>query len=410
MNKILSVSQLNNYIKNVFEDELLLQNITVEGEVSETKFSGGNTYLTLKENDCILSCVKFGARYEYAVGEKLRVTGSVRFYPRGGRTTFTVTYAVGVGKGELLERLNELKEKLRLEGIFDNNKVLPRFIKKIALVTSIEGAVIHDFLKVLNGGGCTYVDVDVYGVRVQGAEAPQSIVKALSLAELKNYDVLVVARGGGSEQDLSCFNAESVARGVFASPFPVISAIGHEVNFTLCDFASSLRAGTPSIAAEYIVRNNEAFVDCFYERLNKLGILAQNLFGARFNLAKRLLSDLSLGCERKASEVKARINSDLGELYTSCRDNLLEIKGDIRRGLNKLQISADSLFASKEQELKYAAAILDKSSPLKILSDGYAKVLKGGRGVKTADEVNVGDNLKVVMSGGTLGVTVNGKE
>lgn len=410
MNKILSVSQLNNYIKNVFEDELLLQNITVEGEIGEIKYSGGNTYFTIKENDCILPCVKFGARYEYDVGEKIRVTGGVRFYPRGGKITFNVTYVSRVGKGEALEKLNILKEKLRSEGIFDNNKTLPRFIKNIAIVTSMDGAVIHDFLKVLNDSACTYIDIDVYSVKVQGYDAPQSIVKALSLSASKNYDVLVVARGGGSEQDLSCFNAESVARGVFACPFPVISAIGHEVNFTLCDFASSLRAGTPSIAAEYIVRNNEAFLSGFYENLNKLGQFAQNLFGSRFSKAKRLLSDLSIGCERKASEIKAKINLSLSNLYSSCNNKSLVFKNELKSEAIKLQISAVNLLVERERELKYAAAVLDRSSPLKILSDGYAKVLKNGNNVNNVSGIDIGDKLKIVMSGGTLGVTVNEKE
>lgn len=410
MNKILSVSQLNNYIKNVFDDELLLQNITVEGEVSEAKFSGGNTYITLKEGDYVLSCVKFGARYEFAIGDKIRATGSMRFYPRGGKATFVMTYANGVGKGELLIKLNDLKERLAKEGVFDNTKTLPRFIKNIALVTSAEGAVIHDFLEVLSRNNCSYIDIDVYSVKVQGAEAPQSIVKAVSLSEGKKYDVMVVARGGGSEQDLGCFNTEAVARCVSSCPFPVISAIGHEVNFTLCDFASSLRAGTPSIAAEYIVRNNEAFLSCFYTALSDLSVRAERLFGTRLENAKSRMYELLQGCESKAAEVKARISGVLGDIYGYCRDDSLRFGSEFKRLLNIMQVKADNILAAKEHELRLSSAVLDKSSPLKILSDGYAKVIKNEQSVNNVNEVKIGDDIKVVMSGGALYATVNGKE
>ncbi len=410
MNKILSVSQLNNYIKNVFDDELILQNITVEGEIGEIKFSGGNTYITLSEGDCVLFCVKFGAKIEYSIGEKIRVTGSVRFYPRGCRTTFVVTYASSVGKGEQLVKLNELKDKLSKEGIFDNAKSLPPFIKKIALVTSTEGAVRHDFTEVLERNGCSYLDVDIYGVKVQGTDAPQSISKALMLLSDKNYDVAVVARGGGSEQDLGCFNSESVARNVFACPLPIISAIGHEVNYTLCDFAASIRAGTPSIAAELIVRNNEAFLSCFYNCLMRMRSCSENLLGARANLIMTLSSALALGCERKASEIKAKIMDSLKNLYFCNLDSVSDAQHKIVKELDTIRSKTEKIFDDKERELKYATAILDKSSPLKILSDGYAKVMKSGFPVKGIGDIDVGDKLKIVMSGGVLGVTVNEKE
>ncbi|MBE5730573.1 MAG: exodeoxyribonuclease VII large subunit, partial [Clostridiales bacterium] len=268
MNKILTVSQINNYVKNMFDDELLLHTVTVEGEVFEHKFSGGNTYITLKEGDCVLSCVKFGGKIEFYVGDKIRVTGSMRFFAKGGRVTFIITYASAIGKGELQLKLSELKERLSKEGVFDNNKPLPKFINRIALVTSVEGAVIHDFFSVLERNGCTYIDVDVYGVKVQGEGADKTIVTALQRIGGRKYDIVVVARGGGSGQDLDCFNTEALARGVYDCAFPVISAVGHEVDFTLCDFSATLRAGTPSIAAEHIVRINEAFVSCFYDRLS----------------------------------------------------------------------------------------------------------------------------------------------
>ena len=410
MNKVLTVSQLNNYVKNVFDDELLLQNITVEGEIYEVKFSGGNTYLTLKEDDYVLPCVKFGARYEFAIGDKVHVTGSMRFYPRGGRTTFVVTYASAVGKGELLVKFNELKDKLAKEGVFDNKKSLPRIIKRLAIVTSTEGAVIHDFLEVLTRNGCGYIDVDIYGVKVQGAGAEDTIVKAIVAAQSSEYDVVVVARGGGSGQDLGCFNTEVVARAVFNCRFPVISAIGHEVDFTLCDFASSLRAGTPSIAAEQIVRNNEAFIYRFYECMSAIKTRAEWLVSSAAARTKGLIFNLMLGCEQKTAELKSKISAGVDRIYRINGDNLDETERSCLSNLKLLRGSADALMSAREQELKFMSAMLDKSSPLKILSDGYARVMKDGAVVTTALGVNVGDNLKVVMSDGTLKVKVLNKE
>ena len=410
MNKILTVSQLNNYVKNVFDDELLLQNITVEGEIYESKYSGGNTYVTLKEGEYVLSCVKFGSRLEFSIGDKVHVTGSMRFYPRGGRATFVISYASAVGKGDLLVKFNELKDKLNKEGVFNNTKRLPRFIKKFALITSVEGAVIHDFLEVLSRNGCGYIDIDVYGVKVQGVGADETIVKAISMAEGWNYDAVVVARGGGSGQDLSCFNTEIIARSVFNSSYPVISAIGHEVDYTLCDFVASIRAGTPSIAAELIVRNNEAFFSRFYECLSLLKVGAENRLGAAFVKAKRLSADLMLGCERKASSLKGRVLSQTEKMYRMISAAQSDAEKFCINKLNLLYKNAESSLSARERDLQLASAMLNKSSPLKILSGGYAKVIKDGQSVDSAKNINVGDELRIIMSGGALTVTVNDKE
>ena len=410
MNKVLTVSQLNNYVKNVFEDELILQNITVEGEVFESKFSGGNTYITLKENDCVLSCVRFGSRLEFYTGDKIHVTGGVRFYPKGGKVTLVVNYAQAIGKGDLLVKLEELKKKLKEQGYLDNLKKLPAFIGKIALITSKEGAVIHDFLEVLARNGCGYIDVDVYDVRVQGANAEQTIARAFLSTKNKYYDVVVVARGGGSGQDLSCFNTELVAKSVFDCVYPVISAVGHEIDYTLCDFASSLRAGTPSIAAEKIVRQNEAFLGEMLEKLNELRLKAEGLVGQSASKAKRLCADLVLNCQQNFALYKSKVVA-----LSSKRHGMLSSMVDKLYISAKEQISSQyrltaELINNCDYELKMATNSLDKVSPLKILSKGYAKVLKDNQDVRSANDVRVGDKVKIVLSDGQIGATVTDKE
>lgn len=409
MNRILSVSQLNNYIKNVFDDELLIQNITVEGEVFESKFSGGNTYITLKEGEYTLFCVKFGAKYEFSAGDKIRVFGSMKFYPKGGRATFVVLGATASGKGELLVKLNELKEKLKKEGVFDNKKTLPRFIQRIALVTSVEGAVIHDFMEVLDRNGCTYIDVDAFGVKVQGVDAEKTIGEAIMRASGRNYDVLVVARGGGSSNDLSCFNTELVARSVYNCPFPTISAIGHQVDFTFCDFSASLRAGTPSIAAELIVRNNETFLTNLFELTDRLRGAAEGKLAAAFDRTRRRFSDVTLACERKMSDVRDKLFGCDKAMYYAVSQRITKLESEMKMGASRLKNNAENRLVERENEVKLLSAVLDRMSPLKIISDGYAKVLKGDRGVTSIDDVEIGDKLKLVIRDGVLTATVDSK-
>ncbi len=409
MNRILSVSQLNNYIKNVFDDELLIQNITVEGEVFECKFSGGNTYITLKEGEYSLYCVKFGSKAEFSAGDKIRVFGSMKFYPKGGRATFVMLNASAVGKGELLVKLNELKERLKKEGVFDNKKTLPRFVQRIALVTSVEGAVIHDFMEVLGRNGCSYIDVDAYGVKVQGAGAEHTIKKAIAMASEKDYDVLVLARGGGSSVDLSCFNTEVVARSVFDCPFATVSAVGHEVDYTLSDFSASLRAGTPSIAAELIVRNNEAFLARFFDLLGRLRTYAESKLSANFDKAKRNFTNISLGCFRKTAQIKDRLLSADNAMYHAAYKRILSVEAALKMKPEKLKSTIENRMSSVENKLKLTSAVLDKLSPLKIISDGYAKVLSDDKSVVSVEQVNIGDRIKVVLKDGVLTAEVLGK-
>lgn len=410
MNKVLTVSQLNNYVKNVFDDELILQNITVEGEVSEIKYTVGNTYLTLKEGECVLPCVKFGSRFEFEIGDKIRVIGGVRFYPKGGKITFVVVNASAVGKGDLLAKFNDLKQRLAKEGVFDNKKSMPQFVQRLALVTSVEGAVIHDFLETLNRNSCGYIDVDVYGVKVQGGGAEQTIAQALKKTNLKEYDIVVVARGGGSEQDLGCFNTEITARSVFDCVHPIISAVGHEVDYTLCDFASSIRAGTPSIAAELIVRNNESFLQRFTANLLQLKNGVENLVSKVGLKAKSVSSDLAFECSRKFSEFKNQIDKcarKMGDAVDKC---VCKAEDNCEQSVKSLYESVNKKSETVERDLNLVAASLDKTSPLKILSCGYAKVIKDGTQVSNATEVNVGDRVKVILSGGSFGATVTAKE
>ena len=400
MQNKLTVSQLNNYIKGVFDDELILKNIAVFGEVSECSTSAGNTFFTLRDENSLLRCVRFGSGFTPKSGDTVLAIGSVEYYAKGGRVTFRAKEIKPYGDGEIARALAELKEKLEKEGLFSDRPQLPVFIKKIAVVTSAEGAVIHDMISVL--ARCPYVDVLLYPVRVQGEGSEVEIAEAVTRAATDNNgcDAIVVARGGGSENDLAAFNTEVAARAVASSARPVISAIGHETNYTLCDFCAGLRAGTPSIAAETVCAINESFVARFY-----------SLIARAYSAAKaKLRSETD-----KLNALTHKIELFSGSLYYK---RLKRIENLVSRARNAVAATCsaqmmktidlyESIFAKTTERLSAAdsrlatdVTKLNALSPLKLLEAGYVRVYNGTKPVSRVDEIAVGDKVDVALSGG----------
>jgi len=254
----ITVTQLNNYIKQVFEAEELLHNVEVIGELSGVKQTGNQVYFTLRDKDASIQCVCFiPAIMKHRDGEQVIVRGTVSYWNKAGKISFVVNKCEKVGLSPLYLLFLQLQEKLRAEGLFDTavKKSIPPEVKRIGVVTSKTGAVIHD-IKTVAWRRNPNIDIVVVDTRVQGSGAEIEIARAIEL--VKNAptppDVIIVARGGGSAEDLAPFNTEAVARAVFASKIPVVSAVGHESDFTLIDFVADLRAPTPSAAAELCVR------------------------------------------------------------------------------------------------------------------------------------------------------------
>ena len=255
----LSIAQINSYIKKIFEAEVLLQNIYVYGEISSYNVSNGIAYFNLKDESNLLSCVLFGANKFVApsVGDMVLVRGSVSYYAKGGRLSFQATHIEPYGKGLLYEQFIQLKNKLEQQGYFDleRKKPIPKRVRKIGVVTSATGAVIQDIVNVSvrrNDG----VSIVLYPVKVQGVGAENEIAKGIAFFnDYEDVDCVIVARGGGSLEDLQPFNTELVANATFACNKPIVSAVGHETDFTIIDFVSDLRAPTPSAAAELVVND-----------------------------------------------------------------------------------------------------------------------------------------------------------
>ncbi len=400
MQSKLSVSQLNNYIKGVFDDELILKNIAVFGEVSECSTSAGNTFFTLRDDKSILHCVRFGAGFTPKSGDTVLAIGSVEYYAKGGRVTFRAKEIKPYGEGEIARALAELKRKLEAEGLFFGRPQPSAFIRKIAVVTSAEGAVIHDMLSVL--ARCPYVDVLLYPVRVQGEGSEIEIAEAVTRAATENNgcDAIVLARGGGSESDLAAFNTEVAARAVATSPRPVISAIGHETNYSLCDFCAGLRAGTPSIAAETICTINENFLAKFYSLAHRAQTAVRTKFRTNADRVSALTHRIELLSQslyykrlKKVENLVHRAENAISTAYSGEKKEIIGLLGKLSDGARDRLAAAD---------LKFGAAVtkLNALNPLKLLEAGYARVYKGTQSVSGIDEISIGDSVNVVMSGG----------
>ncbi len=260
MNNVFSVTEINSYIGNKLEKDPRLINISVRGEISNCSYSSsGHIYFSIKDENSQLSCALFknrqaGLTFRLKDGLSVVVTGSINVYLPGGRYSFIADKIEMQGTGELYERFEKLKSRLAAEGLFDeaHKKKIPRYIRKLGVVTSVSGAVLHDIRNV-TGRRNPYVNIILSPAAVQGAGAAKTLVQALHKLEKAAPDVIIIGRGGGSFEDLFEFNDEQLARAIYDCRIPVISAVGHETDFTICDFVSDLRAPTPSAAAELAV-------------------------------------------------------------------------------------------------------------------------------------------------------------
>ena len=394
--QILSVGQINDYIKNKLDNDPGLRNIAIRGELSNYKvYPSGHHYFTIKDETGAMKCVMFKSaalrlRFRPENGMKVIAMGSVTVYVRDGVYQLYCTGMVLDGIGDLYAAFEQLKSKLAAQGLFDpaHKKPLPKFPGTIGIVTSSAGAAIHDMLRILRKR-YPLTQVKLLPVRVQGVEAPAEIAGAIAYANHhKLADLLIVGRGGGSIEDLWAFNDELVARAIYDSKIPVISAVGHEPDVTISDFVADLRAATPSNAAELAVPDQDALRQTLDEMQNAMALAMQtkiNRAGERLgNLANRpvLKSPLaSFESRKKALE-------------------LLE---------NRLISAQSGNIAKKRQRFVAQVSKLDAMSPLKVLTRGYALVAKeDGKLVRSVADVEPKEPIAVRVSDGTILATVIG--
>ena len=390
---ILSVSELTQYIKQIFETNRILTDIYIRGEISNFKrHYSGHCYFTLKDSQSAIRSVMFKSRagllkFEPKDGLKVVASGRVTVFERDGQYQLYVERLMPEGLGELSLAYLQLKEKLSAEGLFDDTgkKTLPLLPATVGIITSPTGAALRDIITVSKRRH-PGISLLLCPVLVQGVEAPSQIVQAIRLFnELHNVDVIIAGRGGGSLEELWAFNNEGVVRAIAASDIPIISAVGHETDYTLSDFAADRRAATPSQAAEIVVPD------------------IKELTKYLFTVKNRLISNMGHIIDNKQKKLDVLKNK---RIFKS-PDFLLEKQQALDNYMLRLEQSFSRNLQNKRQDYKVAMEKLAVLNPLSVLARGYGIVLNaGGKIVSDASNVKQNEFLKVMLSRGTINVRV----
>ena len=389
-NHIFTVSELNNLVKSLLDSIPELNNIYLRGEISNYKlYPSGHHYFTLKDAEGALRCVMFKGqalrlRFRPENGMKVIAMGRVSVYPRDGAYQLYCEALSPDGVGDLHVAFEQLKEKLWKEGLFEESrkKPLPKYPETIAIITSSAGAAVHDMIRILRRR-YPLAKVKLLPVRVQGVEAPPEIVGALRYANrYRVADVIITGRGGGSIEDLWAFNDERVARAIYDSEIPVISAVGHEPDVTIADFVADVRAATPSHAAELVVPDQTELM----ERLQSLRLHMRRSQAKRLELLRRRLAELA--AKRALTDPLAAVQ-DKRMLLDHVQKELCH--------------AALVRLAEPRKELAALAASLDAMSPLKVLGRGFALVTdEKGKPLRRTEDAPVGSRIAARLSNGRL--------
>ena len=392
--QILSITQINEYIRTMMDGDALLTGVAVRGEISNYKvYPSGHHYFTLKDEGAALKCVMFKGnalrlRFRPDNGMKVIAMGRITVYPRDGAYQLYCTAMAMDGVGDLYAAFEQLKAKLAAQGLFDpsHKKPLPKFPGVIGIVTSPAGAAVHDMLRILRKR-YPLTEVRLLPVRVQGAEAPGEIAAAIRYANHHRLaDLLIVGRGGGSIEDLWAFNEEVVARAVYDSRIPVISAVGHEPDVTISDFVADLRAATPSNAAELAVPDQDAL----RQTLDSMSAAMVTALQQQIKAARRHLQVLSA-----SPALQSPVN------YLGQKRKSLEL-------LKNRLISAQTNGVNRRKQAYISlTAKLDAMSPLKVLTRGYAMTrLEDGTVLRSVRQVAAGTQVTVSLSDGRFSASV----
>ena len=388
--KIFTVTQINKIIKDLIDNEIVLEDITVSGELSSFSISRNIAYFTLKDNESLLNCVMFGAKQEFSVGDMVQIRGNVKYYPKGGKLSFNAYKIELSGQGELYKRFIELKEKLQKEGLFDeSNKIpIPRFVSSIGVVTSATGAVLQDIKNVTRRRNPN-LDIYVYDASVQGKFAVSDVIAGITYFDnLSDVDVIIVARGGGSIEDLMPFNDEELARVAYICNKPIISAVGHETDYSILDFVADLRAPTPSAAAELVT------YDCV-----ELKRLVENM---KINIENKFVQKLS----NLQTDVNYYINNIDRNINSMVNDELLHVN-DI---LNHMDVCVSNNIDRTRYRVDILLNTLDKLNPARLLKSGYSYVVNENNEIVTYNNVKINDKLNITLSDVKLKAVVTNKE
>ncbi|MBU2576636.1 MAG: exodeoxyribonuclease VII large subunit [Nanoarchaeota archaeon] len=391
--EILTVEELTKYLKNLLESDGKLNNLLVRGEISNlTHHGSGHTYFSLKDKESQIKCVLFkwnkeGLGFDIEHGMKVIVGGSVEVYKPKGEYSIIVKDVQPDGLGSLNLAFNQLKEKLKKEGLFldEHKKLLPLFPKTIGIITSSTGAALQDILNIIKKR-YPLVEILIIPTLMQGKNATGSIVKSIKLMNEFSYvDVIILGRGGGSLEDLWCFNEEAVAREIFDSRIPIISAVGHETDFTIADFVADYRAPTPSAAAERVVPD-----------IQELYGTLKNLYVRNVQAIKHLVETYRLDLNQILS--RPLFKRPLDRIYAQHKE-LGHISYELHTNiLNNVN--------SKRKQLEIIESKLSALNPKSILKRGYSIIMKDKKIVKVSSSVKISDNIDIILHEGKLNAQI----
>lgn len=396
--KIFTVGQINRYIRNLLENDFILSSLLVKGEISNFKaHSSGHLYFTLKDASGALSCVMFrqdaaGLPFEPENGMQVVVYGHVSLYEKTGQYQLYAEFLEPLGIGALQVAFEQLKEKLAAEGLFDGDfkREIPKNPSCIAVITSPTGAAVRDILQIVKRRDPN-VKVAIFPTLVQGEQAAADIVRSLKLVnEWGKADVIILGRGGGSMEDLWCFNDENVARAVFASEIPVISAVGHETDFTITDFVADMRAPTPSAAAELATTPLTERREAFHRLELRL---------------ERDVSALLTSCRRRLDLLKSRpvMERPLERIYRTMMD--------VEETQQRLDKEMTNRLMQRAERWQYLTNRLEAASPLAVMSRGYVMaVTSSGKLLTSIKQAEVGDRVTLHLQDGKMETNIQEKE
>lgn len=390
MANIYSVVQINNYIRNMFESDFVLENVNVSGEVSNCKYhSSGHIYFTLKDKGSVLSAVMFagnrttGLKFKLTDGMKIVVTGKISVYEATGKYQIYARSIKEDGHGELYEKYLLLKKELEEMGMFDSSykKKIPAHIKKLGVVTASTGAAIQDIINISTRRN-PYIQIVLYPAKVQGEGAAESICRGIETLDRYGVDVIIAGRGGGSIEDLWAFNEEIVARTVFNCNTPIISAVGHETDYTIIDFVSDMRAPTPSAAAELAVADIFELIESIAYRMEMLTVAME-----------RKLQDYC----KKTDDYSLRLK------YLSPENTLNNKRMQLDEISDRLNMYMDRIFMMKRHTFSVLCARLQAASPLTKLESGYSYIVNDqGKSLTSVGDVRENELINIYLKDGNI--------
>lgn len=439
-NEYLTVTALTNYIKRKFDYDPYLKRIYLTGEISNWKNrSNAHRYFSIKDEFTKISAVMFQSaaqklKFEPEEGMKVLVIGQVSVYPKTGTYQIVIEHMEPDGIGALYQALEETKKKLKNEGLFNApKKLIPIFPKRIAIITSPAGAVIRDIITTVKRR-YPIVQLVIFPTLVQGDKAADDIVESIRKVEEKgDFDTMILARGGGSIEDLWPFNEEKVARAIFDAATPVISSVGHETDTTIADLAADVRAATPTAAAELsvplmseeILKIEQLRLRLIQSYSRKIEVLTQRLerslgsyiFKQPQRLYESYMQNLDLVMERLIRSLDGKVNREKQEfrllqfklMASNPKQVVKQKQTDLDETVRQLAVSMSRYMEKQDQRLEHVTRSLDYLSPLKIMNRGYSYVTKDGKVVKETDSIQQGDLVKIHLHKGSLEAKITKK-